>query len=382
MTTEPDSENTYYGYELGPIRPPSEAYSLLLRVTRNCHWNRCGFCPVYKNATFSTRPISHVKRDIDFVSKYIEILQTTGSLEQFFGERNSFDLIDSVAYRSAVLWYNHGMKSVFIQDADSLIIPPSDIIEILTHLRERFPSIERVTSYARSSTVAKINDEDMRAISNAGLNRIHVGMESGSDNVLKLVRKGASKDIHIRAGLKVVEAGIELSEYVMPGLGGVKFSEEHAIETADALNQIDPDFIRLRQLAIPNNVPLFTEQSEGRFVKCTDIQIVHELRLFIENLEGINSQIVSDHILNLFPEIDGQLPNDKDRLISIIDSFLELDVEKQLLYQLGKRMGIFQSLRDLEDLGKTAQVQVAFDNYGVTSENIDELTSELMKRFI
>jgi len=379
---ESDSEDTYFGYELGPIRPPSEAYSLLIRITRNCHWNRCGFCPVYKNATFSTRSISHITRDIDLISSYVEKLQAAGSLEQFFEERSDFDLIDSAAYRSAVLWHNHGMKTVFLQDADSLVIPASDIIEILIHLRKRFPSIERITTYARSSTVAKISDDDMRTMGDAGLNRIHIGMESGSDNVLKMVRKGVSKDVHIRGGIKVLQAGIELSEYVMPGLGGVKYSEEHAIETADALNQINPDFIRLRQLAIPESVPLHTEMREGRFKKLTDLETIRELRLFIENLEGINSRIVSDHVLNILPDIEGQLPDDKDRLISIIDSFLEMDLEKQLLYQLGQRMGVFRSLKDLEDSSKIAKVQVVFDKYRVTSENIDNLTSELMKRFI
>ncbi|MGY5874518.1 MAG: radical SAM protein [Candidatus Thorarchaeota archaeon] len=382
MNVKQDIEKTYNGYEMGPIRPPSEARSLLLRVTRNCHWNRCGFCPVYKQVEFSTRPKSHVIQDIDSISSYIELIQEAGSLEQFFANQGKLNVTDPLAYRFALRWFNQGMKSVFIQDADSLISPPSNIISILTYLRKKFPSVERVTSYARSSTIAKIGDADLKAISGAGLNRIHIGMESGSDNVLKMVRKGASKEIHIRAGLKVLEAGMQLSEYVMPGLGGIKLSEEHAVETADALNQINPDFIRLRQLAIPNSVPLFAEQSEGRFVKCTDIEIVHELRLFIESLEGINSQIVSDHILNLLPEIDGQLPEDQYRLISIVDSFLEMDTEKQLLYQLGKRMGIFHSLKDLEDSRKTAQVQVAYNNYGVSSENIDELTSELMKRFI
>ncbi|MGY5853617.1 MAG: radical SAM protein [Candidatus Thorarchaeota archaeon] len=382
MNVKQDIDETYSGYEMGPIRPPSEARSLLLRVTRNCHWNRCGFCPVYKQVEFSARPKLHVLRDIDSIGRYIELVQDAGSLEQFFAEQENLNITDPLAYRFALRWFNQGMKSVFIQDADSLISPPSNIVSILTYLRKKFPSVERVTSYARSSTIAKISDADMKAISDAGLNRIHIGMESGSNNVLKMVRKGASKDIHIRAGLKVMNAEMQLSEYVMPGLGGVELSEEHALETADALNQINPDFIRLRQLAIPNRVPLFIEQREGRFVKCTDVEIVHELRLFIENLEGLSSHIVSDHILNLLPEIDGQLPEDKNRLIAIIDSFLELDTEKQLLYQLGKRMRVLYSLKDLDDPVKTAQVQVAFDNYGVTSENIDELTSELMKQFI
>ncbi|MHA1480581.1 MAG: radical SAM protein, partial [Candidatus Thorarchaeota archaeon] len=143
-----------------------------------------------------------------------------------------------------------------------------------------------------------------------------------------------------------------------------------------------PDFIRLRQLAIPESVPLHTEMREGRFQKLTDLETIRELRLFIENLEGISSRIVSDHVLNILPDIEGQLPDDKDRLISIIDSFFEMDVEKQLLYQLGQRMGVFRSLKDLDDSDKIAKVRVVFDKYRVTSENIDNLTSELMKRFI
>jgi len=187
----------YWGFELGPIRPPSEAYSLLIRITRNCHWNRCTFCPVYKEREYSRRSVEHIKKDIDIISGYIDRLKRAESEEEIRSIDNQMHAVDRFGYRSALIWFRNGMKSIFLQDADSLIIPPSEIVEILEYLREKFPSIDRVTSYARSSTIAKIKEEDIKAIADAGLNRIHIGLESGSDEVLKRVRKGASKKIHI-----------------------------------------------------------------------------------------------------------------------------------------------------------------------------------------
>lgn len=368
---------TYWGFEIGPIRPPSEAYSLLIRITRNCHWNRCTFCPIYKEREFSQRSVDHVKRDIDSISKYIEILRNTESEEEIMSLSTRLYSSDPMASRSALLWFRNGMKSVFLQDADSLVIPPSDINEILTHLRDRFPSIERVTSYARSSTIAKIRDEDLIAIANSGLNRLHIGLESGSDEVLKRIRKGATKKIHITAGQKVKMAGIELSEYVMPGLGGVGLSRDHALETADVLNQINPDFIRLRQLALPEGKSLF----EG-FERCSDLDVVQELRLFIEHLEVQESRIVSDHILNLLPEIEGRLPNEKKLILNVIKQFEDLEPVNQALYQLGRRIGIFQGMKDLNDSDKISRVRRIYDSQEISPQNIDEITSQLMQRFI
>ena len=126
------------------------------------------------------------------------------------------------------------------------------------------------------------------------------GSNQAPDKVLKMVKKGATKAQHIEAGIKVKNAGMELSEYVMPGLGGRAFSRIHAMETADALNQIDPDFIRLRTLAIPDSIPLHTDWTAGTFEKCTDLEMAEEILLLIEQLSGITSMIKSDHILNLF----------------------------------------------------------------------------------
>ncbi len=367
----------YWGYELGPIRPPSEAHSLLIRITRNCHWNRCTFCPVYKEKEFSRRTVDHIKRDIDLIATYVDQLKSVESEVDEMMLVNQVHPVNRFGYTSALIWFRNGMRSVFLQDADSLIIPPSEIIDILNYLTRRFPDIERITSYARSSTIAKIADDDLKAIAKAGLNRIHIGLESGSDTVLKKVRKGASKCIHISAGRKIREAGMELSEYMIPGLGGRRYSYEHAIESADVLNQINPDFIRLRQLATPSSKDLFED-----FERCSDIDVVQELRLFVEYLDVKNTWIVSDHILNLLPDIEGTLPNDKERILKLIDHFLNLDQIVQTQYQLGRRLGLLQSLNDLLDSEKMKRVIEIYESKGITVDNIDDIVSQLMQQFI
>ncbi len=378
---------TYQGFELGPIRPPSEAGSLLLRVTRNCPWNFCKFCTIYNGKKFSKRPVDHLKQDIDLLKKHIDrITSAPASADSF-----SIDLTPLAAatpkeersvFQAALHWYRGGMVSVFLQDANSLIIPPDDMVEILTYLREAFPNIDRITSYARSHTLARISDENMARLANAGLNRIHVGMESASDDVLKFVKKGVDKATHIKAGQKVKRAGIELSEYFMPGLGGVTWSKENAMETADALNQINPDFIRLRTLAVIDFSELAKDVRAGNFTPLNDVDIARELLLFLEHLDGITSSVKSDHILNLFQEVDGILPRDKEKLMAPIKKFLSMDPEKQMIYRVGRRAGIFTSLDDLNNPGLLSHAEEARKRYGVTVANIDHFTEELIKRYI
>jgi radical SAM superfamily enzyme len=219
-------------------------------------------------------------------------------------------------------------------------------------------------------------------MADAGLNRIHIGLESGSDRVLKQVRKGVDKATHIKAGRKVKAAGIELSEYVMPGLGGKFLSEEHAQETADALNRIDPDFIRLRTLAVPNGSPLAGQLTSGEFTKLTDVETASEIRLFLQSLEGITSRIVSDHILNLFEEIEGVLPEDKPRMIDSLDRFLQLETEEQMIYQVGRRLGLFSRFDDLFLQNRRRRAEQACRQFGITPSNVDGAINELMKQFI
>ncbi|MFC1830208.1 radical SAM protein [Thermodesulfobacteriota bacterium] len=379
---------SYQGFEQGPIRPPSEAHSLLIRVTRNCPWNRCTFCPVYKETRFSIRPVDHVKKDIDSVYRYVEMIQQTadesGRLRRAEVRKTveNGQQLDPQAFNAALHWINGGMKSIFIQDANSLVIKPSDLLEILTHLKDRFPWAERTTSYARSHTIARIKDENLKALRAAGLNRIHIGMESGSDLVLKMCKKGTSKETHIKAGLKVKKAGMELSEYIMPGLGGVAYSEVNALETADALNRINPEFIRLRTLAIPNNVELFADWTAGRFQKCTDLMMAKEILLLIESLEDVTSIFKSDHILNLFQEVEGKLPDDKAHMLGIIQTFLDMPPERQCVYQVGRRLGYFSGLKDMDNPHRLARTEKTCRELGITPDNVDEVIDEIMKRFI
>jgi biotin synthase-like enzyme len=371
-------EQNYRGFEQGPIRPPSEAHSLLVRVTRNCPWNRCTFCPVYKGTTFSVRPVAHVLRDLDAVADAVQHLRQQGS-----GPAVSAPALgDHGAWMAARNWLRYGKNQVFLQDANSLVVPAADLLTILNHSKARFPEVTRVTSYARSNSIANLDPADLIALREAGLNRIHIGMESGSDTVLKLACKGTTQRRHILAGRKVKDAGMELSEYYMPGLGGREHLEANALETAAALNAINPDFIRLRTLAIPPGIPLHEDYVAGRFIKATDTEVARELLLFLEALSGITSTIRSDHILNLLPEVDGRLPQDKERLLGVVRAYLALDPELQFLYQVGRRTGMFFGLKDLEDVDKMAQILAICARYGITPGTGDAVTDEMMQRFI
>ncbi|MCP4663578.1 MAG: radical SAM protein [bacterium] len=377
-----ERDHCYHGFEQGPIRPPSEAASLLVRVTRSCPWNKCTFCPVYKGARFSVRPVAHVKRDIDAVHRHVERLRNVRRHE--VGDvAKAVEPDAQPAFAAAYQWcFVGGLKSVFIQDANSLIIKTAELVEILNHLTMRFPAVKRITSYARSHTLARRTAEELQALRDAGLNRIHVGLESGSDEILKRVRKGVTKEMHIQAGRKVKKAGIELSEYFMPGLGGRALSEENALESADALNRIDPDFIRIRTLAISAHSPLFEDFQAGRFEKCTDVMVAEELLAFIEKLDGISSVVKSDHILNLFGDLEGTLPRDKERMSDILRTFLAMDPERRTRYQVGRRLGVFSQIRDMDDPEKMAMVETRCRELGVTPENVDALTDEVMRMFI
>ncbi len=351
-------------FEIGPIRPPSEAQSLLLRVTRNCPWNKCEFCHTYKGEIFSFRSVEEIKKDIDRIRAIVdEIRQLSWSLghageinhhvlQALFRRRGTYHH----AYQHVVNWLYFGARQVFLQDANSLILKTNDLVAILDYLKEKLPSIQRITSYARARTIAKKTVTELKELRDAGLSRIHIGLETGYDPLLVYIKKGVTAAEHIQAGRKVVESGISLCEYVMPGLGGKKWWREHALATAQVLNQINPDFIRLRTLYVRADMPLYKKVEAGDFVLLTDEQVVQEIKLFLENLEGIASTVVSDHILNLLEEVQGQLPADKEKMINLIDQYLSLPEDERLTFRLGRRLGYYRSLADLQDQNLRARL--------------------------
>jgi radical SAM superfamily enzyme YgiQ (UPF0313 family) len=294
-------------YEQGVIRPPSEAQSLLVRVTRNCPWNQCLFCPAYKGVKFSRRTVEEVKTDIDNMAR------------EYAGHINM-------------------IKSAFLQDADSLVLKTTEILEILHHLKSRFPAIERITTYARSTTLKRKTVDEFKQLKEAGLIRIHAGMESGSETVLKMIRKGITPDDIIEAGTKVVAAGISLSEYIMPGVGGRTLSEEHARETARLLNIVKPDFIRVRTFALHPKSPMQKMVQEGMLVPMTDEEIVQEIRLLVSSLDEMHSYFsCGDYGPNLLMQVDGFLDEKKAYMLSEIDKYLALTPVQKKIYSLIRR---------------------------------------------
>ncbi len=380
------SESSYRGFEQGPIRPPSEARSLLIRVTRNCPWNRCTFCPVYKGQKYSKRPLDHVLRDIDSVFRYVEKLKTIEHLlsvpRQELLTRLSVPADELDVFASTCNFALSGMRSVFLQDANSLIIKPEELIRIVSHLRSRFPEVKRITSYARAGTVAKIDDEELKALFASGLNRIHIGMESGSDKVLKQVSKGCTKAALIEAGRRVRASGMELSYYYMPGLGGKELSSEHARESADVLNLVQPDFIRIRSLALPPGAQLTKQCMCGDFEKPGELDTCRELREFFLHLNDIPSIIRSDHILNLLIEIDGSLATERQHFIEVTNRFLELSSYDQMVFIVGRRTDRIYSLADLASPAIYRDCETACGRLGVTPENVDRITARIASRYI
>ena len=233
-------------FEQGPIRPPNEARSLLLRLTRNCPWNQCLFCPVYKGDKFSLRSVDEIKQDILAAKQMADEIKALSVEEGHNGVVNDavistiFNQPTSSQYRSIAAWLYYQTDACFLQDADNLIMKTADLVAVLQFLKKQFPQIKRVTTYSRSRTVIRKSVEALTQIRNAGLDRVHIGLESGYDPLLKLMKKGVTGAQHIEAGKRLLAAGMEVSEYVMPGLGGQEMWREHAIETAKVLNDINP----------------------------------------------------------------------------------------------------------------------------------------------
>jgi radical SAM superfamily enzyme YgiQ (UPF0313 family) len=378
-------------FEQGPIRPPSEAHSLLLRVTRNCPWNRCEFCHTYKGEKFSIRTSEEVKQDVDIVQEIVSEIRTL-SWKYGFGGEITGPLVNSIlqdpkydseGFRSVALWLYCGGKNIFLQDGDNLILRTNELAGILKYLKKVFPSIERITTYARAKTVSRKKVEELQDLQRAGLSRIHIGLETGYDPLLQFVKKGVTAREHIEAGRRVKESGISLSEYVVLGLGGRGMWREHAAETAKVLNQINPDFIRVRTLKVLRTMLLYQKIEKGEFILMSDDEMIEEERLLIDHLQGITSTFVSDHIMNILQEVEGKLPEGKETMLNLIDRYLSLRKEEKDNFRLGRRAGVYQSVEDLSRPELRNRVEKALREIeSERSGSLEEVLSELTESFI
>jgi len=379
-------------FEQGPIRPPNEARSLLLRVTRNCPWNHCLFCPVYKERKFSLRTVAEIQADIRIARNMADDINALSD-NLGFGGRINHQVVSAVfsdsrfsdQHRQITAWLFNQNGACFLQDADNLIMKTDDLVAVLEFLTAKFPEIKRITTYSRSRTVTKKSVDALKKIRAAGLDRVHIGLETGYDPLLKLMKKGVTGAQHVEAGKKLLEAGMEVSEYVMPGLGGQEMWKEHAVETARVINQINPHFIRLRSLRVPPRVPLYENLQAGTFTMQTDDQAAEEIRLFVETLDGITSTVTSDHMMNLLEEISGKLPDDKKKMLQVVDAYQALSDTDRLIYRTGRRGGAFRSTADLKnEHGTYLKLKAMVDDILAKSgpEGVEKFINEMVDQYI
>ncbi|MGE5384691.1 MAG: radical SAM protein [Betaproteobacteria bacterium] len=316
--------------ERGSLRPPSEQHSLLIRVVRNCPWNKCKFCPAYKGEKFSVRTSAEVIEDIR---------------------------------RLAADPANHAYRAVFLQDGDALAAKVDSLLEILAAIRQHLPRVERITAYSRSRMLINRKVEDLLRLREAGLDRIHVGLESGCDEVLAFMDKGTTYAEQKAACLRVKEAGLELCSYFMPGLGGQRWSEKHALDTGRLIAEIAPERVRLRTCFVLDGTPLADEYRAGNFLPLSEDETVREIRLFLTQLADTPTELVSDHRINLLMELRGRLPQDYGRLLGILDRYLALQLDDKALFVAGRRLGMIRLLAELERGDTRDRIRDAAPNY-------------------
>ena len=305
-------------FKIGPYRPPSEggSASLLLRVTENCPWNRCTFCEMYKGHRFVYRSVWEIKADIDRAAAIRDEIAAVSWKLGSDGEINrdvaaaliaeSRDLIANSSFSVVFNWLSSGGRTAFLQDADSMIMRSPEFVAVLKHLRETLPSLTRVTTYARSKSLARRKPEELRMIREAGLDRLHIGLETGDDELLALVRKGVTAAQQVEGGRKAIAAGFQVSEYWMPDLGGRERRRQHAENTARVLSAINPHYIRSRPLVPRPGTPLFEEVAQGRLPLSSPHERLEELAWMIGGLE-VTSRVCFDHSMNAWADLQGGL---------------------------------------------------------------------------
>jgi len=275
----------------GPIyRPPSEADSLLIQATVGCPHNKCTFCMVYKKGPrFRVRSVEGIEADL---------------LEA----RNV---------------YGRNVQTLFFPAGNTIAMSTDDLARICLYAHALFPELKRITVYGSSQYIHRKGLEKLIRLRNAGLSRIHVGLESGDDEVLRRIKKGTDSTEQVEAGLWTREAGIELSVYVVLGIGGLERTLAHARETAFVLNAMNPEFIRVRTFLPKMNTLMLHQIKKGRFQVLSPHEVLKELAFILENL-NVTSKIRSDHYTN-YLDVSGDMPADKDRMLSSIQNGLKQD---------------------------------------------------------
>ncbi len=273
-------------YEGNIFRPPSEARSLILQATIGCSWNRCTFCTAFDGKKFRAKTLEDIIKDVDKVYPFYK-----------------------------------DIRKIFLADANALCMETEDLASTLEYLYSRFKDLGRVTLYGGPIDIQRKSLDELKRLKEAGLQMIYMGLESGSAEVLKKVRKGATPDMMIEAGKKVKAAGIKFSVMVILGLGGQELSEVHARESAKVLSAMDPDYAAALTLLLEPGAEILKEIEEGKMTLISPEQSLKEIRTIIEGMDVTNCVFRSNHPSNYVP-IKGNLPEDRAKMLSEIDEAL------------------------------------------------------------
>jgi radical SAM superfamily enzyme YgiQ (UPF0313 family) len=264
------------------IRPPSEADSLILQATIGCAHNRCAFCGTYRDEPFRIR-------------KEEELFEDIAMAKAFYGS----------------------VKRVFLADGDAIVLPTEKLLRILAFLKKTFPELQRVGIYARATDILMKEEAELRELAAQGLKILYVGLESGADEVLRFIDKGYTHDDAVRGCLRAQECGMKLSTIILLGLGGTRFSKDHALESGRLINEIKPRYLSVLTLMILPNAPLREMIEEGTFELPGPPAMLEELELFIESLNVNHCIFRSNHASN-YLSLAGTLSKDKPRLLAML----------------------------------------------------------------
>ena len=272
-------------YEGLIIRPPSEAYSLLLQVTVGCSHNKCTFCGTYRQKKFKIKSLEQIKKDLHEARQYEDV------------------------------------NRVFLCDGDALIIPQPRLKEILEQINKNLPHIERTGTYANAKSILRKSLDELKALKALGLDIIYLGVETGNVELLQKIHKGVSYEQMVDAGRRVKESGITLYVTVLLGLGGIERSIEHALDTARILNDIDPDYVGALTVMFVPETELYEDYLAGRFVLPDRFGFIRELYLMIEKSNFTNCYFTSNHASN-YLSIKARLPREKGKILKMISSVI------------------------------------------------------------
>lgn len=287
-------------YEGSLYRPPSEAYSLIVQATIGCTHNKCTFCSMYKDKQFRVRSTEEI-------------------IEDFKLGRERYKRVDRI----------------FIADGDALVVKTEEMVKILTFIKDNFPECDRIGIYGSPKAILTKTKEELEQLKSLGLGIVYLGVESGSDKILKAINKGVNREEMIQAGQRVVESGIKLSITLISGIGGTIDSLEHAKESASAINEIKPQYVGLLTLIVEEGVPLYDDVQNGKFTLLTPKEVLLETKQMVENLNVDNCVFRSNHASN-YVALMGTLGKDKNLILSQIEEGLKVSglEEKDLFRRL------------------------------------------------